>query len=107
MQFPAISSRHFLLLSILVLALFIISEPALANRLTNIGSGLTGDHRVKMRFIKQYAFYFGILFMVLGAVTVIFRKRKFALQKRNDTNPAMGPFIMVVGGLLMIPYLFF
>lgn len=89
-----------LMLWIMLMALF---EPALALNVEKVGQGLVGDQRVKMRWIREYMMYFGILFIVLGAITTIFRKNKFALQKRSDTHAAMGPFILVIGVLLTLP----
>ena len=91
----------------LIVLLLIATEPALALNVEKVGKGLVGNERVKMRYIRQYMFYFGIFFLTLGAITTAFRKHKFALQKRSDTHAAMGPFVMVIGVLMMLPKFFY
>jgi len=107
MTIPAISGRTLALMFGLIIFLFIATEPVLALNVEKIGKGLVGNERVKMQKVREYLFYFGIFFLVLGAITTAFRKHKFALQKRSDTHAAMGPFVMVIGVLLMLPHFFF
>ena len=107
MTIPAISGRNLAYMLGLMILLLIATEPALALNVEKIGQGLVGNERVKMRKVREYVFYGGIFFVVLGAITTAFRKHKFALQKRSDTHAAMGPFVMVVGVLMMLPHLIF
>jgi len=107
MTLSAISGRSLTIMFTLIILLLITTEPALAQKFEKIGAGLVGDQRAKMRMVREYMFYFGIFFIILGAITTAFRKHKFALQKRSDTHAAMGPFVMVVGALLTLPHLFF
>ena len=107
MTIPAISGRSLAIMSTFIILLFVATEPALAQKFEKIGAGVVGDQRAKMRMVREYMFYFGIFFIILGAITTAFRKHKFALQKRSDTHAAMGPFVMVVGVLLLLPHLFF
>ena len=107
MTIPAISTRNLTLMLVLSVLLLILTEPALALNVEKIGKGLVGNERVKMQKVREYMFYFGIFFVILGGITTAFRKHKFALQKRSDTHKAMGPFVMVIGVLMMLPHLFF
>jgi hypothetical protein len=107
MTIPAISGRNLALMFGLMVLLLIATEPALALNVEKIGQGLVGNERLKMRKVREYMFYSGIFFVVLGAITTIFRKHKFALQKRSDTHAAMGPFVIVIGVLMMLPHFFY
>lgn len=90
-----------------MLLLLLLTEPALALNIEKIGKGVAGNDRVKMAKLKQYVGYFGIFFTSLGILVTAFRKHKFALQKRSDTHAAMGPFVIVVGVvMLLIGYVF-
>lgn len=107
MTLPAISGRNLTFMLTLIVLLLIATEPALALNVEKVGKGLVGNERVKMRWIREYMFYFGIFFLALGALVTGFRKRKFALQKRSDTHAAMGPVVMVFGLLMMLPRFFY
>jgi uncharacterized membrane protein len=107
MTLQAISPRNLGIMFVLTILLLVATEPALALNVEKVGKGLVGNERAKMRYIREYMFYFGIFFLVLGALVTAFRKRKFALQKRSDTHAAMGPFVMVVGALMTLPYLIY
>ena len=100
MTTPMLSTRNFFISSALVLILLVLTEPAMALNVEKIGQGLVGDKRLKMAKLKEYVGYFGIFFIVLGIVVTAFRKHKFALQKRHDTNAAAGPFLIVFGAIL-------
>jgi uncharacterized membrane protein len=82
--------------------LLLVSDPALALNVEKIGKSLAGSDRQKMILLKDIAFYTGAFFAVLGAIVTVFRKRKFALQKRSDTSNAVGPFLFVFGCIIML-----
>ncbi len=107
MTIPVISGRNLAIMFGLIVLLLIATEPALALNVEKVGKGLVGDRRIKLKWIREYMFYFGIFFTVLGIIVTVFRKHKFALQKRSDTHAAMGPFIAVVGVLLCLPRFFY
>lgn len=99
---PLLTTSNFLLMAFLMLLLLILTEPALALNVEKIGKGVVGDQRVKMSKIKAYMTYFGGFFIILGIITTVFRKHKFALQKRSDTHAAMGPFVIFIGIVLVV-----
>lgn len=102
-----LSPRNFFLMTFFILLLMVITEPALALNVEKIGKGVVGNDRVKMAKLKQYTGYAGIFFTTLGILVTVFRKHKFALQKRSDTHAAMGPFVIVIGVImLLIGYVF-
>ncbi len=106
---PTISSFTLAMLSMLILVsggVLLFPEAAFALNIEKIGQGVVGDNRRKMAVLKDIVFYSGIFFTVLGALVIIFRKRKFTLQKRNDTSNAAGPFLMVIGCLMMTVFFF-
>jgi uncharacterized membrane protein len=107
MTIPAIPTRSLAIMFGLMIVLLIVTEPALALNVEKVGKGLVGDQRMKLKWIREYLFYFGIFFVVLGTVVTIFRKHKFALQKRSDTHAAMGPFVIVIGVLMTLPRFFY
>jgi uncharacterized membrane protein len=107
MTLSAISGRNLAIMLALTILLLFVTEPALALNVEKVGKGLVGNERLKLRWLREYMFYFGIFFVVLGGITTAFRKHKFALQKRSDTHPAMGPFIIVIGVLFMLPRFFY
>lgn len=73
----------------------------MALNIEKIGKGVQGDNREKMRILREIVFYTGVFFTVLGSLILLFRKHKFKLQKRNDTSNAAGPFLIVVGLIMM------
>jgi len=91
--------------SVSLLVLF-ISEPAYALNVEKIGKNLAGNEREKMRVIKEIFFYAGVFFTVLGITVLLFVKNKYALLKRNDTSNAAGPFLIIIGLLMMSSKLF-
>ena len=101
-----INTRHLSFLLLLSLLLFLLSDPVLALNVEKIGKGLVGSDREKMLLLKNIAFYSGVFFVVLGGIVTVFMKKKFALQKRSDTNDAIGPFLLVFGCILMLAKLF-
>ena len=107
MTAPAISGRNLAIMLTLSILLLLVTDPAFALNVEKIGKGLVGNERLKMQRLREYVFYFGIFFIVLGTIVTVFRKHKFALQKRSDTHAAMGPFIMVIGGLMTLPWLIY
>ena len=97
----SILTKSLIVLSLAIVFFLLTTEPSMALNIEKIGKGVTGDHRKKMMVIKEIVFYAGIFFTVLGAIVYIYRKKKFDLQKRSDTSEAAGPFLMVVGLMMM------
>ena len=107
MTTPILSPRNFFFMTSLMFLLLVMTEPALALNIEKIGKGVAGNDRVKMAKLKEYVGYFGIFFTTLGIAVTAFRKHKFALQKRSDTHAAAGPFVIVIGVvMLLIGYVF-
>lgn len=95
-----------LILVAIVSATVLLVEPVMALNVEKIGRGVAGNDREKMIMLKNIAFYAGLFFAVLGAIVTVFMKSSFALQKRYETHPAMGPFLIVFGLILMSVKLF-
>jgi hypothetical protein len=88
------------MVSLATILFMLISEPALALNVEKIGKGVVGDSRMKASHLKEFVFYVGIFFIVLGSIVTLYRKKKFNLQKRSDTSNAAGPFLIVFGLLM-------
>ena len=106
MSISILKPKNLLYLAGISLLLILCSEPALALNVEKIGKGLVGSDRDKMIMLKNVAFYAGLFFVILGSVIFAFKKKKFSLQKRSDTNDATGPFLIVFGCILMLAKLF-
>jgi len=100
-----LDKTYFLLLSslfVLAVILFMFPASAMALDVEKIGKGVVGDQREKMLVLKEIVFYFGVFFTALGTLVTLYRKKKFDLQKRNDTSNAAGPFLIVLGCIMML-----
>ena len=102
----SIQTRNLFYIFTLSLLLLFVSDPVFALNVEKIGKGVAGNDREKMKMLKDIVFYTGVFFNVLGAIVTAFTKNKFALQKRSDTNNAVGPFLLIFGLLLMLIKLF-
>ncbi len=102
----SIQPRNLFYTFALSLLLLFISDPVFALNVEKIGKGVAGNDREKMKMLKDIVFYTGVFFAILGAIVTAFMKKKFALQKRSDTNNAVGPFLLIFGLLLMLAKLF-
>jgi len=66
------SSRYFILSLCCAAALaFLLAEPAFANRLANIGGGVSGDTREKLRLLRYASLGLGGILALIGLLSLI------------------------------------
>lgn len=92
-------------LATLILGLFLLTEPALANKFETISGGVNGSFRIKREFV-QIALLTGGISLLLGALLAVVVPRNNAafLNFRNWKTSAV--IMAVIGTALLVSYLF-
>lgn len=77
-----------------LLWLLFVPGLALANRLENIGSGLSGNHYLKVKQIAGFSLWLGVALGVLGVLVIL-------LRGRMHSGVAPGVVLAVLGAVLL------
>jgi hypothetical protein len=95
-----------LLIFITFLLLVGLAEPALANRLNTIGSGVSGAGIDKTKLLKFASLGLGGLFVLLGLLSMFPMFRGHSNLKSPEVNLKISGALVAFGGILISLYFF-
>ena len=93
-------TRYYPALICLLLALLALAEPALANKFTTIGGGVSGTDREKLQLLQIFAGIFGLFFIFLGFISMVPQFRGLSMLKVPEVTFGTSIGIIIFGLLL-------